>query len=965
MNRNYVIINGVNSLTIKGLAINLMPPITKPLMRTMREEIDGRNGDINTELGYQAYDKQIEVGLYGNYDIDEIIAFFNSKGTIVFSDENDKFYNFQILDKIDFAKMIKFRTAMINMHCQPFKYPLTDTPVDVAYEYVESTGENLTLNNTEASSLKLDLKGNTTQTQTSGKNIYNVGALTTITSGGITFIPVYKDNDLQYIIVNGTANTNVFYQLNKMTLPAGSYILNGCNGGSTMTYQLSVGFSNIGRQNAVDGDVSFTLSEESTMNESFIRVQTGTNVKNVKIYPMIRLSSVSDSTYEPYTNGASPSPNWSQNINVVTGEQKINVSNSNLIGLGTLMNGYTNVNNFVYVEYATAYSYLFETASLPNTITFNATGGNRSNVAYYDVVPQVGTQGFRFESGNQLDLPRTISVNKEHNYILIQFSYDSAISNAQVNSGGSILPYEPYIGNTYSINLGKNLLKPNISSGTQNDVTCEYSNGGWLLNGLCSTTYTNFTIFSGRLEKGTYTINGITGASNTTYQLVIVKDGNAIGYVTSSNLTFTLTDNSNIDLRLYVYQAYGTFDNLLLKYQLEKGNVATSWSEYFTPIELCKIGTYQDKLFKSSGKNLLDTSELKDVLNENGASRKGFYFQIQKTGTYYVLFQSLNTQNILYCGKSIDLTQNTTPLGKNSTHHSFTYNFNEGEYFIIWGATDSDANDEIMLALSSEPIPYEPYGTNKWCLYKEIGKIILTGDNSENWQLATTYTNNVRYNSAEIKLGKTTSLISNYFLEGTGGTDTTNIDTNGTTGQLMITIPKTIAPTLSDFTTWLSTHNTIVYSQLDTPTTTEITEEQLIEQLNAIQNAVSYSGQTNITQDNSDKPFMIDATALEKGSDTAVLNNIGNIYSKPVIALQGTGIVNIYNDGVQAFQVDMSEENDITIDTEMMEAYTPTKLANRQVTGDYSKFMIDTGSHDVKFDGELTEATITRYVRWL
>ena len=72
--RNYVIINGVNSLTINGLAIKELPPISKPLMRATLETIDGRDGDITTYLGYSAYDKEMEIGLFGNYDINNIIA---------------------------------------------------------------------------------------------------------------------------------------------------------------------------------------------------------------------------------------------------------------------------------------------------------------------------------------------------------------------------------------------------------------------------------------------------------------------------------------------------------------------------------------------------------------------------------------------------------------------------------------------------------------------------------------------------------------------------------------------------------------------------------------------------------------------------------------------------------------------------------------------------------------------------
>ena len=129
--RQYIIINGTSSLTISGLAIKLLPPISKPAMRVMREEIDGRNGDITTELGFQSYDKQLQIGLFGTFDINQVIKFFNQKGTIVFSDEDDKYYNFDISDGIDFEKLVKFREATITIHCQPFKYPLTNNPVSL------------------------------------------------------------------------------------------------------------------------------------------------------------------------------------------------------------------------------------------------------------------------------------------------------------------------------------------------------------------------------------------------------------------------------------------------------------------------------------------------------------------------------------------------------------------------------------------------------------------------------------------------------------------------------------------------------------------------------------------------------------------------------------------------------------------------------------------------------------------
>ena len=118
-----------SSTLIKGLLIQTLPPISKPLVRTTREEIDGRDGDIITKLGYSAYDKQMQIGLFGDYDIDEVIEYFNTEGTVIFSNEPDKFYYYQIIEQIDFEKLIRFKTATVTFHVQPFKYSAVDDAI--------------------------------------------------------------------------------------------------------------------------------------------------------------------------------------------------------------------------------------------------------------------------------------------------------------------------------------------------------------------------------------------------------------------------------------------------------------------------------------------------------------------------------------------------------------------------------------------------------------------------------------------------------------------------------------------------------------------------------------------------------------------------------------------------------------------------------------------------------------------
>ena len=120
--RPYIVLNGKHSRAVLGLLISELPPITKPKMRTQTETVDGRDGDIVTPLGYSAYNKTLKIGLTYNYNIDEVIEYFNSEGRVIFSNEPDKYYRYAIYDQIDFDKLIRFKEAEVNFHVQPFKF---------------------------------------------------------------------------------------------------------------------------------------------------------------------------------------------------------------------------------------------------------------------------------------------------------------------------------------------------------------------------------------------------------------------------------------------------------------------------------------------------------------------------------------------------------------------------------------------------------------------------------------------------------------------------------------------------------------------------------------------------------------------------------------------------------------------------------------------------------------------------
>jgi phage-related protein len=137
---NYIILNGTKSTIVHGLLIQELPPISKPQIRTQVETIDGRDGDIITRLGYSAYDKELTIGLKPEAEINNVISYFsnNDSGKITFSNEPDFYYNFQLLEAIDFERLIRYKQAKVRYHMQPFKYKLSEGNQDLNFSKKDS-----------------------------------------------------------------------------------------------------------------------------------------------------------------------------------------------------------------------------------------------------------------------------------------------------------------------------------------------------------------------------------------------------------------------------------------------------------------------------------------------------------------------------------------------------------------------------------------------------------------------------------------------------------------------------------------------------------------------------------------------------------------------------------------------------------------------------------------------------------
>lgn len=154
---NYIIWKDINSNTIDGLLISELPSITKPQMRYKETQIDGVDGSIIEELGYESYNKQLKIGLHGNFDIDEIVEYFSGQGQVIFSNEPDRYYNASILKQIDYERLLRFRTATVEFKVQPYKYSAVQGVLTVNATSL-SEYDITNIGNTE-SPLKLTLKG--------------------------------------------------------------------------------------------------------------------------------------------------------------------------------------------------------------------------------------------------------------------------------------------------------------------------------------------------------------------------------------------------------------------------------------------------------------------------------------------------------------------------------------------------------------------------------------------------------------------------------------------------------------------------------------------------------------------------------------------------------------------------------------------------------------------------------------
>ena len=315
------------------------------------------------------------------------------------------------------------------------------------------------------------LYGKSTQATRSGKNLLENKTKNSGISRGITFT---LNGDGSYTLNgtnDGTGNATVFLSgsSNPTTLKAGTYYtIPTPNGVQIVGAKIGGGYFQL----APSSTNQFTLNED-TQAQIYIQVPNGitTTYNNIKVYPMISTTPITQSDYEPY--GVSPSPNYPQEIKTITGNIKVTTHGKNLFDMdyvkGSMYGSYTITNNIITFIPSETIAHARIIILIPKEkfivgqkYTIKANGCNRIAVGYSTSVNDTSNYTYFGNKANVNNISFTYS-NIPTDYVCI-YIYNTnstlgtnwTLSEIQLEKNSTATPYEPYQGSSLNITIPEN-----------------------------------------------------------------------------------------------------------------------------------------------------------------------------------------------------------------------------------------------------------------------------------------------------------------------------------------------------------------------------------------------------------------------------------------------------------------------------------------------------------------------------
>lgn len=526
-------------------------------------------------------------------------------------------------------------------------------------------------------------EGKTFQQNYEGKNLLQITRIAAQTKNGIT---ITFDGSSFVLDGTATASTDLYIHgaswgdtTEFVALLAGTYTLSvrkadmslGANFGAKM-YNNSGSGQRIFDFNAnTSGVATTTLDADSGFTNFYITINSGVTFNNERFYAQLeKSSSVSD--WEPFVGGkASPSPEYPQSISTVTGRNVVEVQSKNRFNnsprpySGSNLNVTTDSQVTRVVGDITSWWNLEWTGDKLNLVpgeTYTARCfilDNPKNYTgttnlWFDIQGQQVAQAVSLTAASGYQNTFTYAVEQPLRALRIAFAGNNAGVDItfciQIEKGSIATDFAPFSKQTYEINLGKNLFN-------KTDVV----NGALLADGtIDSTNYPNCRT-TGYIAVKPNTAYCISGRTTWSVQGEYTKDRTFISRSTGDSL---ITGPNTYYVRIVCVNS--ELENM----QFEAGSVATSYSDYFDPIEFCRIATAYDYIHRDGedfyihreiGKYVFDGSEtyvrngtynfqtntpfadyLKSSIEDNMAISDKFIYFANSGGSISTLLPDLN-----------------------------------------------------------------------------------------------------------------------------------------------------------------------------------------------------------------------------------------------------------------------------------------------------------------------------------
>lgn len=386
-----------------------------------------------------------------------------------------------------------------------------------------------------------------------------------------------------------------------------------------------------------------------TREEYYLSLIKSTTISNPTPSSIFTLNDTTDGTFqgvEVYgdtTQNGEPTPDAPVDVNVVTGEQTVNVTGKNLFDKSDpalVFNGYLAAGAITLIDNQNDRTVFIPCQ--PNTEytiqkMFSSSGKNRFRIASFATLPTNGAVGTNLSGYSQEDADThntaSYTTSADAKYLVVfcytadtNVSFSQMLDSIQIELGPTATEYEPYQGQSYNIDLSKNLYSIADGTYTSNGVEAVVSNGVVTVNRTSSSDTASFiriplaASFTAKngdtlvIEAGNDQAIGATD-NNSAYMCLRLRisggsdDASTDCYLGAKNAVMHKTMDADKEYGVFVIRTANSLSpsNLVLRPKI-----------YVNPIELCKIGNYQDYLWTDGEKWYKHGVIYKGVLDGTG-----------------------------------------------------------------------------------------------------------------------------------------------------------------------------------------------------------------------------------------------------------------------------------------------------------------------------------------------------------